>query len=603
LFSLAFETDDMAERTFFYARRRDDFVAQLEKISKHINRVSNIRLVLALVTIALIYAGFTEPYAFYLAILAGGAFVWLVLYHSRLFVEKTHHESLVKLNEGELKALEGDYSFFDGGNEFIDPHHPYTHDLDVFGEGSLFQALNRCNTLEGKKQLAERLSGHLTTKDAIVNHQEAVKELSSKPDFCQHVQASGMEMNEQVNDHAELLEWVKHPSFLYGKSFYKIILILVPWLTVIAVVGSFLFPVLKPMATVLVLLQWAVLGLHLKKINAFHEYISRKKTLLEKYGTLLGHIQAETFSSGLMKKFASQAQEAGEHVKTLASLVSWLNARLNFMMNLLVNGLFLYDLQCVYRLEKWRETHGEKLVNWLAAIRDTEVLISMATWHANHPSFSFPIIQDEFQIHAEEIGHPLLQPDECVSNTVAIGNPHRVLIITGANMAGKSTFLRTLGVNLVLALNGAPVCAKSFQCPIVDLRSGMRTADSLKDHQSYFYAELTRLKSIVDELQSGKPLLILLDEILKGTNSTDKQAGSMALVQQLLNHSCLALIATHDLALGKLEEDYPNRVANYCFEPTMEGDKLSFDYKLQPGVAQKMNATFLMKKMGIIPDA
>jgi DNA mismatch repair ATPase MutS len=159
-----------------------------------------------------------------------------------------------------------------------------------------------------------------------------------------------------------------------------------------------------------------------------------------------------------------------------------------------------------------------------------------------------------------------------------------------------------LGVNLVLALNGAPVCAKSFQCPIVELRSGMRTADSLKDHQSYFYAELTRLKSIVDELQSGRPLLILLDEILKGTNSTDKQAGSMALVQQLLKHACLALIATHDLALGKLEEDYPNQVANYCFEPMMEGDRLSFDYKLQRGVAQKMNATFLMKKMGIIPD-
>lgn len=593
----------MAERADFYQRRKDDFYAQLQKISKRINRVSNLRLVIVLVTIALIYAGFTESYAFYGAILSGGAFVWLVLHHSRLFVEKTHLENLVKLNEGELKALEGDHSFFDGGNEFIDPHHPYTHDLDIFGEGSLFQALNRCNTLEGKKQLAERLSSHLATKEAIVNHQEAVKELSVMPDFCQHVQASGMEMNEQVNDHAELLEWVKHPSFLYGKSFYRILLVVVPVLTVLSVVGSFFIPVLKAVAMILVLTQWVILGLHLKRINAFHEYISRKKTLLEKYGTLLGHIQAETFSSGLMKKFASQAQEAGEHVKTLASLVSWLNARLNFMMNLLVNGLFLYDMQCVYRLEKWRETHGEKLVNWLAAIRDTEVLISLATWHANHPTFSFPVIQDEFQIHAEDIGHPLLQQEECVANSVTIGNPHRVLIITGANMAGKSTFLRTLGVNLVLALNGAPVCAKRFVCPSVDLRSGMRTADSLKDHQSYFYAELTRLKSIVDELQSGKPLLILLDEILKGTNSTDKQAGSMALVQQLLNHSCLALIATHDLALGKLEEDYPNQVINYCFEPIMEGDKLSFDYKLRMGIAQKMNATFLMKKMGIIPDA
>jgi DNA mismatch repair ATPase MutS len=593
----------MAERTNFYQRRGDDFFAQLQKTSKRINRVSNIRLVLALVTIALIYAGFTEPYAFYVAVVTGVVFVWQVLHHAKLFAEKTHLENLVKLNAGELQALQGDYSFFDSGIEFIDPHHPYTHDLDIFGEGSLFQALNRCNTREGKKQLAERLSGHLATKEAIANHQEAAKELSVMPDFCQHVQASGMEMNEQVNDHAELLEWVKHPSFLYGKSFYRILLVVVPVLTVLSVVGSFFIPILKAVAMILVLTQWTILGLHLKRINAFHEYISRKKTVLEKYGSLLGHIQTQSFSSELMKKFAGQAQEAGEKVKALASLVSWLNARLNFMMNLLVNGLFLYDLQCVYRLEKWREEHGEKLTTWLAAIRDTEVLISLATWHANHPTFSFPVIQDEFQIHAEDIGHPLLQQEECVANSVTIGNPHRVLIITGANMAGKSTFLRTLGVNLVLALNGAPVCAKTFVCPSVDLRSGMRTADSLKDHQSYFYAELTRLKSIVDELQSGKPLLILLDEILKGTNSTDKQAGSMALLQQLLNHSCLALIATHDLALGKLEEDYPNQVINYCFEPIMEGDKLSFDYKLRMGIAQKMNATFLMKKMGIIPDA
>jgi DNA mismatch repair ATPase MutS len=182
-----------------------------------------------------------------------------------------------------------------------------------------------------------------------------------------------------------------------------------------------------------------------------------------------------------------------------------------------------------------------------------------------------------------------------------LGNSQSVLIVTGANMAGKSTFLRTIGVNLVLALSGAPVCAQSFRCPVIHLRTGMRTADSLKDHQSYFYAELNRLKTIMDELRSDKPLLILLDEILKGTNSTDKQAGSIALVKQLLPHPCLAMVATHDLALGELQTEYPDRVKNYCFEATIENDQLSFDYKLKPGLAQKMNATFLMKKMGIIP--
>jgi DNA mismatch repair ATPase MutS len=205
-------------------------------------------------------------------------------------------------------------------------------------------------------------------------------------------------------------------------------------------------------------------------------------------------------------------------------------------------------------------------------------------------------------INAKVLAHPLIPANESVPNDVQMGGGPQVLIITGANMAGKSTFLRTIGINLILALNGSPVCAKEFSCPIIHLRTGMRTADSLKDHQSYFYAELDRLKGIMDELRRDVPLLILLDEILKGTNSTDKQAGSIALVKQLLPHPCLAIIATHDLALGDLEKTYPEQIRNFCFEANIENDQLSFDYKLKPGLAQKMNATFLMKKMGIIPS-
>jgi DNA mismatch repair ATPase MutS len=235
-------------------------------------------------------------------------------------------------------------------------------------------------------------------------------------------------------------------------------------------------------------------------------------------------------------------------------------------------------------------------------VSETDVLCSFGTFTINHPNFTFPSIASGQKIIATALAHPLISEEEVITNDVTIGSPQSVMIITGANMAGKSTFLRTLGVNVVLALNGAPVCASSFACPIIHLRSGMRTADSLQDHQSYFYAELHRLKTIMDELQSGKPLLILLDEILKGTNSTDKQAGSIALVKQLIKHNCLALIATHDLALGELEKEFPQIIKNYCFEPTIENDQLTFDYKLKDGIATKMNATFLMRKMGIIPS-
>jgi DNA mismatch repair ATPase MutS len=288
-------------------------------------------------------------------------------------------------------------------------------------------------------------------------------------------------------------------------------------------------------------------------------------------------------------------------VKQLSKLVSAFDARLNSMTNLFVNSFLLYDLQCIYRLEKWKSENASELMDWLEVVREVEVLGSFGTFAFNHPRFNFPNINTNQKLYAQAIAHPLIPEKERVANDVHLDSGHSIMIITGANMAGKSTFLRSLGVNIVLALSGAPVCAEEFDCPFIELRSGMRTADSLKENQSYFYAELDRLKSIMDELREGKSLLVLLDEILKGTNSTDKQAGSIALVKQLVDRACLAVIATHDLALGELEKVYPDKVLNYSFEANIENEQLFFDYKLKRGIAQKMNATFLMRKMGIIP--
>jgi DNA mismatch repair ATPase MutS len=410
-----------------------------------------------------------------------------------------------------------------------------------------------------------------------------------------------MEMDEQRHDREQLLEWVHLPSFVYGSSRNKILLTVLPILTVAAVIAAFIISAVKPFAIGLALSQWIILGMYSKKVNQFHEYISRKKSILEKYGRLLHVFGDEKFKAGILKKLLSRADEADVKVKSLASLVNYLNARLNFMTNLVVNSLLLYDLQCVYRLEKWKHENSVNLTAWLDVISEAEVLCSIGTFAFNNPSFIYPTISPELTLKAEGLGHPLISEKECVVNDLYMGKGQAVLIITGANMAGKSTFLRTSGVNLVLALAGAPVFAKTFSCPIINLRSGMRTADSLKDHQSYFYAELDRLKSIMDELRSDKPLLILLDEILKGTNSTDKQTGSIALVKQLLPHPCLAMIATHDIVLGDLENQFPEHIKNYHFEANIENDQLSFDYKLKRGIAQTMNATFLMKKMGIIP--
>ena len=586
----------------FYQERKNGFETQLNSKTKKINLVSSIRIATALFFLLSVYLSFSNTSFLYAVFATIVVFAVLVQHHSRLFRERVHLENLLKINTWEVQALHGDATCFMSGSEFIDPHHPYTHDLDIFGEGSLFQAINRSNTIHGKKEMAQQLSAPLNSAEDIKLYQDAIRELASRTDFRQHFQAAGLEIKEEARDQEQLLAWLRVPPILYNRPFFRIFLIAFPAITVGCLIAAFFVSMIKPAIILLALSQWAFLGFYLKRVNVFHEYISRKKTILEKYAHILHFLQNEEFTSSLLQDISAKAHAADVKIKSLASLVSSFNARLNAMTNLVVNSFLLYDLQCVYRLERWKYANAGSLKTWLDVVTKGEVLGSLATFSFNHPAFTYPSIHTALAIDGIAVGHPLIPGDECVPNDVLLDGDQSVLIITGANMAGKSTFLRAIGVNLVLALSGAVVCAKSFHCPIIAMRSGMRTADSLKDHESYFYAELNRLKTIMDELKNDKPLLILLDEILKGTNSTDKQLGSIALVKQLLQHPCLALIATHDLVLGALEKEFPAQLRNFCFEATIENDQLSFDYKLKPGLAQTMNATYLMKKMGIIPS-
>jgi hypothetical protein len=585
----------------FYEKRLTGFTASLKLATGRINLISNIRLAVALLFILLIYLGLSNYSIYYWLPLLVIVFVVLVQRHSLLFEKRTHLENLITIHQNEIRSVDGNFSGFDGGNIFIDGHHAFTHDLDVFGEGSLFQAINRCHTTGGKQLLASRLSSAFLSAGQITQNQEAIKDVTGKTDFRHEIQACGMEVEELADDRRQLREWVSHPSFLYGKNLYRISLVVFPLVTITLLFLSFFIDGISTFFWIAAALQWVFLGFHLKRINDFHQYISRKKTLLAKYARLLRAIETGQFASALMAALSEKAKDADRKLSVLASLAGGLDARLNSMMNVVVNGLLLYDMQFVYRLEKWKEENASRLEHWIETVEEVEVICSFGTFAFNNPEFIFPHINEERRLGARRMAHPLIDPKERVANDLMLDRNTSVMIITGANMAGKSTFLRTVGINVLLALNGAPVCALEFDCPIIEMRSGMRTADSLRDHQSYFYAELNRLQSIIQELKSGKQLLILLDEILKGTNSTDKQAGSIALVKQLIGYPALVLVATHDLALGDLEKAFPSRIGNYCFEASIVDDQLSFDYKLKQGIAQKMNATFLMKKMGIIP--
>ncbi len=319
---------------------------------------------------------------------------------------------------------------------------------------------------------------------------------------------------------------------------------------------------------------------------------------------LLKAMESADFQSEYLKKLqkeVSSPQSAEKVFSSLKSLVKEFEYRQNLAVGIFLNSLFLWDIRCVYHLWYWHSKHHKKLADWLNVISEMDALISLGNYANNHPDFTYPEIQEgDFILNAKELGHPLLHPEKRVDNDFELNGWSKVMIVTGANMAGKSTFLRTVGVNLILGRLGTPVCADKMVFNPVDIYTNMRTTDSLLKDESYFFAELKRLKGVLDRLKNGERIFIILDEMLKGTNSVDKLEGSKKLIRKLIQYQSVSLIATHDLKLSELEKEFPEQVLNSCFEIRIENDEMVFDYKLSDGVTKTMNATFLMKKMGII---
>ena len=329
----------------------------------------------------------------------------------------------------------------------------------------------------------------------------------------------------------------------------------------------------------------------------------KKVNILLSYSRLIQTVENEEFRSQKLRELQSGLTNASSKFKELAQLASELEQRANLVIHLLLNPLFLWDIKKSIQLEEWKEKQGENLLQWIKILGEFDAYNSLGKFKFNHPDYIFPSFTDNyFEMKGENLGHPLMNRNKCVHNPIQIEKYPFFLIITGANMAGKSTYLRTVGVNFVLACIGAPVCAQHLILYPAKLITSLRTSDSLNDNESYFFAELKRLKLIIDELHAGEKLFIILDEILKGTNSIDKQKGSLALIQQFVRLQSCGIIATHDLLLGNLENEFPNNVRNYRFEADIKNDELTFSYTLREGIAQNMNASFLMKKMGITVD-
>lgn len=591
----------------WYTSRIAETAKELTNIKKRILHISLLRIVFFL-------AGITAVIALFHAgtgVLIGAVcctflpFLALIKLHNRFFARKEWLETQEQINRNELKGLEGDFSGFDEGKEFVNPEHPYSFDLDLFGRNSLFQAINRTCTHIGKQTLARWMQEHLTQKELIELRQQGVRDMSERNEFREEFRITGLVNHGKTSDVEEIRRWSESPSNLLHATWVKLTLWGVPLINIALLAGGLTgicsISWFGLMFMLFVIISFAVI----KKATLVQQTYGEKLKTLNSYAKLIALARQQVWKSAevqqLIERLNIDGHSPAEALMQLSKELDRLDLRNNQLLYVILEGSIFFQLRQVVRIERWKERYGHHLMQWLETVGELDALCSLGTFAYNHPDYSYPSISDKpFQFIATAMGHPLMPAEQCVKNDALIPSRPFFLIITGANMAGKSTYLRTIGVNYLLACIGCPVCCKQLTLYPAQLITSLRTSDSLTDNESYFFAELKRLKRIIDLLNEGHELFIILDEILKGTNSADKQKGSLDLIRQFMHLQTNGIIATHDLLLGTLAEQFPDKIRNYCFEADIKENELSFSYKLREGVAQNMNACFLMRKMGII---
>ena len=590
----------------YYQKQIDHYTARLKQIKKRRNLITLAKLLTFGYMIFLIYLLInhsTQP----LLLLGIGAIlvsIFLTLWDSQIIYRQHLIEELLRINTLESDYLAGNFSALDQGERFNDPAHPYAHDLDLFGEDSLFQHLNRTVTFSGTQKLVSWLLSLSKDPEVIHSRQQAAEELCAEPEWCQHFRAAGALHPTQALDAVILKSGPTESPFFSKHSTVRLILWIANTIVIVSWAVTSFTPLPFSISLVLSLLQLSALALYIKKINAYHQRLNLFLKTISNYLPLVRLIHDQSFRSPYLQKIRhslfTPESNSLQALTQLHRIQNSLDQRGNIVIAFILNGLYLKDFHTLLRLDHWRKKYGPDIETWTDVLSEADALISMANYRFNHPAYCLPVICQDRLLDTEEIGHPLLKSERNVTNDFSIRSLHQIAIVTGANMAGKSTFLRTIGVNLILAQSGNVVCSRYFAFQPMTLFTSMRTTDSLSKDTSYFHAELLRLQQLVNIAQQEDKVFIILDEMLKGTNSVDKLNGSLAFLKRILSYPISGLVATHDLALGELADDFPEHFFNVCFEIVHSGSQITYDYKLHPGISSNMNASILLKQMGLI---
>lgn len=583
----------------YYLQQLETYKAEVSKLYKQLTGLSTIRLLVFIATAVGVYFTFSNwQLAVGFALLGIVLFLYLLSKYTALKAEYNFKKALVAINEEELKIGSGDFFYKTEGLEFHDPQHNYALDIDLFGRGSFFQFVDRTATKIGALALSNALKANAILN--IEKRQEAIKELSTKPEWRQQFQATANLIKVETKPD-QIIKWLhQHQSFL-PKALKRLPLIF----SIISI--AFLVLGITKIISISFFGYWLLIGLavtgkYLKKINDLAANTDKIRDTFRQYAQLLNAIENETFSSELLiekqKGIQLEGKKASAILTDLSKAMDALDNRNNLISAIFGNGYFLTDIKNSFTIEQWIETYNNKVNDWFKVVTFFDAYNSLGNYAFNHKHYIYPnILQQGKQTKVTALGHPLLKTEKRIDNDFTIDN-EQFFIVTGANMAGKSTFLRTVSLHIVMANVGLPVCAKSSEYVPVKLITSMRTSDSLTDDSSYFFSELTRLKYIVDAIANDN-YFIILDEILKGTNSRDKAIGSRKFVEKLVATNATGIIATHDLSLCEIEKELVE-VKNYYFDAQIIDNELYFDYTFKKGICQNMNASFLLKKMEIV---
>lgn len=585
-----------------YSERSTFYKNTVNQINKQLLLIGWSRLIALLISVACFY--FSKGGSELLLLIGGfvflGVFGFLVNYHfkvrRRLQVASTYHW----LNKSEHTFLSEAKPYYENGSEFVDTRHPYSFDIDLFGPHSLFEHLNRTSTVIGSEKLAQSLL-QTQSKEALHDSQEAVKEIAEDLEWRQAFQVYAR----LGKDTQEIRQYIAHwqdskQSISIASTIFAFVLPALGLTTMILLWQTgqvYWFNAGVILAVANMLLFGAIVGKIRKEIGK----TERIGAALLAYSEMLKLIEDRNWKSAKLQEIHSKVHSKNQAASSLLKEASRIYANMDTINNgmavFMLNGTIQFHVHIFRQLVKWKRNHRESISQWIEQIAEVEQILSFSNFNVNNPEYSFPELDSE-HISFEALGHPLIPKEKRVSNSISF-DQERFVILTGSNMSGKSTFLRTLGIGIILANAGSVVPAKSARFYPIPLLVSMRLSDSLEESTSYFFSEVKRLRLIIDNLNQG-PAFVLLDEILRGTNSDDKQNGTIGIVEQMVRLNAIGMIATHDLEVCETQKLHPAYLSNQCFEVEIRDNDLFFDYMLRNGICQNKSATFIMKKYQVI---